>query len=224
LKKGAVDHWRLVSGYDGHPFHIHINPYLVCPLPPEGSSDPNVKSRIFEPPFAHWRDTYLVNLDRTVDVLTEYRAFTGSYVYHCHKLTHEDHGMMELLRVCDPDTEDCDTLCDGGKCGWNTCAAGDDNCERGLVATKCLVNPADPSQPCPEALLRCTSCSSSQSCPPDAHCSDAVALDNQTRCAPGCVDANDCAITDTCTAGACVPAPCSTPCTPGQMCNHATCQ
>ena len=61
MKLGAVDHWRLLSGFDGHPFHIHTNPYLVCPLPPAGSSDRNAKSRLFEPPFAHWRDTYLVN-------------------------------------------------------------------------------------------------------------------------------------------------------------------
>jgi hypothetical protein len=72
LELGAVDHWPLVSGFDGHPFHIH-NPFLVCPLPPAGSQEPNTKRRMFEPPFAHWRDTYLVNLDRTVDFLTEYR-------------------------------------------------------------------------------------------------------------------------------------------------------
>jgi L-ascorbate oxidase len=75
-----------MSGFDGHPFHIHINPFVVCPLPPR-TRRPNAKSRLFEPPFAHWRDTYLVNLDRMADVVTEYRGFTGDYVYHCHKLT-----------------------------------------------------------------------------------------------------------------------------------------
>ncbi len=162
LTKGAVDHWRVVSGFDGHPFHIHINPFLVCPLPPEGSPDPNTKSRIFEPPFAHWRDTYLVNLDRTLDALVEYRAFTGAFVYHCHKLNHEDHGMMELLRVCDPAAEDCDQLCSGGACQWDTCAPGDDNCLRQLTATECLFDPTK----CPEAALRCLPCGPNESCPP----------------------------------------------------------
>lgn len=180
LEKGAVDHWRLVSGFDGHPFHIHINPFLVCPLPPPTSPDRDRVGRLFEPPFAHWRDTYLVNLDRQVDVLTEYRGFTGDFVYHCHKLTHEDHGMMELVRVCDPATESCDTLCDGGPCGWNTCAEGDHDCERGLVATKCLLDPAY----CPEAALRCTPCDEETSCPPAATCSEQEALDGQTRCVP----------------------------------------
>jgi L-ascorbate oxidase len=218
LKKGAVDHWRLMSGFDGHPFHIHINPYLVCPLPAAGSSEPNTKSRLFEPPFAHWRDTYLVNLDRTVDALTEYRGFTGSYVYHCHKLTHEDHGMMELVRVCDPATEDCDKLCSGGACGWKTCATGDDECLRGLIATECVLDKSK----CGEAALRCTQCGST-SCPPNAHCSDAKGPDGALRCVPGCTKNDDCAITEACDAGACKPAACTTPCPPGQMCKHGAC-
>jgi L-ascorbate oxidase len=220
LKKGAVDHWRLVSGFDGHPFHIHINPYLVCPLPAAGSSDPNTKSRLFEPPFAHWRDTYLVNLDRTVDALTEYRGFTGSYVYHCHKLTHEDHGMMELLRVCDPATESCDDLCSGGPCNWKTCAAGDDDCLRGLMATECALDPTK----CPAAALRCSQCDASTSCPPAAHCSSEANADGKLRCLPGCTGNGDCAPMDACDGGECKPAPCAGPCPPGQMCVHGACQ
>ena len=38
--------------------------------------------------------------------------------------------MMELLHVCDPEQEDCDTLCDGGPCRWNVCASDDDDCNR----------------------------------------------------------------------------------------------
>jgi L-ascorbate oxidase len=180
LTKGAVDHWRVVSGFDGHPFHIHINPFVACPLPPEGSSDPNTKSRLFEPPFAHWRDTYLVNLDRKLDALTEYKSYTGTYVYHCHKLTHEDHGMMELLRVCDPATEDCDKLCDGRPCNWSTCAEGDDECRKALVATECALDPTR----CPEAALRCTPCGPQGQCPPLATCSDTPGYDDTLRCVP----------------------------------------
>jgi FtsP/CotA-like multicopper oxidase with cupredoxin domain len=220
LKKGAVDHWRVVSGFDGHPFHIHINPFLVCPLPPQGSSDPNVVSRLFEPPFAHWRDTYLINLDRRLDMLTEYRGFTGSYVYHCHKLTHEDHGMMELIRVCDPAVEQCDTLCSGGPCTWKNCAAGDDSCVRALTATECLFDVSK----CPEAALRCTTCDQSTSCPAGAHCRSDADPDEQLRCAPGCKADTDCAVIDKCDNGTCAPAPCTPPCLPGQMCTHGTCQ
>jgi len=179
LELGAVDHWRVTSGFDGHPFHIHVNPFLVCPLPPAGSPSPNTKGRLFEPPFAHWRDTYLVNLDRTADFITEYRAFTGTYVYHCHKLTHEDHGMMEVIRVCDPQAESCDTLCDGGPCNWNECADDDVDCQRRLLATKCLLQP----EYCAEAALRCEPCGEDRACPDGATCSDGSS-DGVARCVP----------------------------------------
>lgn len=221
FEKGAVDHWRIVSGFDGHPFHIHINPFLVCPLPEEGADDPNEKGRIFEPPFAHWRDTYLVNLDRVVDMVTEYRGFTGSYVYHCHKLNHEDHGMMELVRICDPETEACGELCDGGPCDWRSCAPGDESCLRALALTECLL---DPSR-CPEALVRCAPCGEDETCPPETHCREEADGDGITRCAPGCVASTDCPITDACNGeGECVAAPCEPLCLPLQTCVHGSCQ
>ncbi|HRE88133.1 MAG TPA: multicopper oxidase domain-containing protein [Myxococcota bacterium] len=223
LELGKVDHWRLISGFDGHPFHIHINPFLVCPLPPAGSTHPNAAGRLFEPPFAHWRDTYLVNLARTVDVLTEYRAFTGSFVYHCHKLNHEDHGMMELIRVCDPSKENCGELCDGRPCGWNVCAEGDTECEKQLTGAKCFIDPSS----CPEMLVRCKSCEEdSSSCPPESYCDTATEFtDGLQRCVPGCKSDSDCPVTAKCDIGECVPAPpCSPPCGPGSTCQHGACR
>lgn len=124
LPLGATEHWRVSASFDGHPFHIHINPYLVCP-------DDN----LFDPiPFPHWRDTYLVNTDRRVDLITQYRAFTGSFVFHCHKLTHEDDGMMQLMRICDPAT---DSTC--GDYTWRGCADGDLECVQALAATDCAI-------------------------------------------------------------------------------------
>ncbi len=219
LPLGAVEHWRLTSGFDGHPFHLHINPFLVCPLPAEGR---NASGRIFEPPFAHWRDTYLVNLDRVVDVVSEYRAFTGSYVFHCHKLNHEDHGMMELVTVCDPAVEACDEKCSGGPCAWDACAPGDALCEKALKATLCALDPAT----CPEAALRCQPCAASaRDCPPGSFCDASTPhLDGVERCVPGCEQDADCAPTDACTAGACVAAACPGPCPPPQVCRHGTCR
>lgn len=220
LTKGKVDHWRVVSGFDGHPFHIHINPFVVCPLPPEGADHPNTKARLFEPPFAHWRDTYLVNLDRSHDFITEYRAFTGDFVYHCHKLNHEDHGMMELIRVCDPATEDCN-LCNGRPCGWRTCAEGDVNCQREVAASDCILDPSK----CPEALLRCLPCNDEGACPPGGYCSGVASGDGQTRCVPGCTENAHCRIDQVCTEGACEAAPpCAPPCRPGEMCRHGACE
>lgn len=221
LELGKVDHWRLISGFDGHPFHIHINPFLVCPLPPEGSPHRNAKGRIFEPPFAHWRDTYLVNLDRQVDLLTEYKKFTGDFVFHCHKLNHEDHGMMELIRVCDPASESCDTLCDGWPCGWRECADGDASCEREVAINDCFLDPTR----CLDMVVRCQDCTADGTCPPGSYCGDMSHTDGTLRCEPGCEGDGDCALTDRCDQGACVSAPpCAPPCGPGTTCRHGSCQ
>lgn len=124
LVVNTVEHWRIAASFDGHPFHIHTNPVIVCP-----TDNP------FDPvPFAHWRDTYLVNTTRRADVITEYRKFTGGFVQHCHKLTHEDHGMMELLRTCDPAV---DPTC--GDYAWDKCAEGDLVCNQKLAATLCAL-------------------------------------------------------------------------------------
>ncbi len=126
---GAIEHWRVGASVDGHPFHIHINPFLVCP-----------HDNVFDPlPFPHWRDTFLINTGRRVDIITENRAFTGKFVFHCHKLTHEDEGMMQLLRICDPET---DETC--GKYGWRECAEGDLQCIKALAATDCALAADDP--------------------------------------------------------------------------------
>jgi L-ascorbate oxidase len=220
LLEGRVDHWRLQAGFDGHPFHIHINPFLVCPLPAAGSGHRNEKSRLFEPPFAHWRDTYLVNLDRTVDLLTEYRAFTGDFVFHCHKLTHEDHGMMELIQICDPDTESCGDRCSGAACGWRDCIEGDESCQRAVATTECVMDPPK----CGEALIRCAKCGDNQTCPPGATCAAEADPDGELRCLPGCSQPSDCLPVETCDAGECVPAPCLPPCGPGKSCKHGVCE
>ncbi|MCK6506521.1 multicopper oxidase domain-containing protein [Myxococcota bacterium] len=171
LPLDEVEHWRVAASVDGHPFHIHINPYLVCP-----------QDNVFDPiPFPHWRDTYLVNLDRKVDLVTQNKSYTGSYVFHCHKLTHEDHGMMQVVRTCDPAV---DPTC--GDYGWRQCAAEDLDCAQALAATDCAIG-GDTT----EELLTClaaiggplgvcgaNSCGSDEDCGPGTSCRDWV-------CQPG---------------------------------------
>lgn len=128
LPLDAIEHWRVQASFDGHPFHIHINPFIVCPNP-----------NVFDPlPFPHWRDTYLINVDRKIDLISQNRAFTGPFVFHCHKLTHEDHGMMELIRVCDPGE---DPSC--GANDWRACASDDLHCIATLAATDCALASAN---------------------------------------------------------------------------------
>ncbi len=67
MTAGTSERWE-IRAFDGHPFHIHINPFLVCP---------NKSNK--EPNFAHWRDTMWVQTeDGPRDVIMNPRRFTGT--------------------------------------------------------------------------------------------------------------------------------------------------
>jgi FtsP/CotA-like multicopper oxidase with cupredoxin domain len=211
LPLNAIEHWRVAASVDGHPFHIHINPFIVCP-----------NDNVFDPlPFPHWRDTYLVNFTRKLDLISQNRAFTGPYVFHCHKLTHEDHGMMELIRVCDPAT---DPTC--GDYDWRSCAEGDLECAKSLAATDCALNAVGPID-----LAACVTQLSSPLgvCGPNA-CGEGVPCDGGQECIDHvcqntCDEDTDCDPADACSSlGLCLPAPCFPPCGPGDTCVHGVCE
>ena len=86
LPVDTVEEWTVQAGRGTHPYHIHVNPFTVC------------SSRPDEPPAPHWRDTVLAT-DTPMTLRASYDLFTGDFVQHCHKLDHEDQGMMELVRI-----------------------------------------------------------------------------------------------------------------------------
>ena len=79
----------MLEAVGGHPFHIHVNPFQVKRLGPDGE------------PQIVWRDTLFVS-GGPVEVRTRYQRFIGTFVLHCHILDHEDHGMMELVTIVTP--------------------------------------------------------------------------------------------------------------------------
>ncbi len=87
LSFGALDEWSLVAGQSEHPFHIHINPFVVCTSHPD------------EPPAPHWRDTWLVRGAGPTTIRQEYIDFTGGFMLHCHRSEHGDSGMMEMVEI-----------------------------------------------------------------------------------------------------------------------------
>jgi len=94
VQLNAVEEWTLENtSAASHPFHIHVNPFLVMsvngiPLP--------------EP---EWRDT--INIPQAtkaggpgqVVIRHRFEDFVGLYVLHCHILLHEDLGMMQTVNV-----------------------------------------------------------------------------------------------------------------------------
>jgi bilirubin oxidase len=88
---GATEIWDIenVVGMD-HPFHLHGFQFQVL----ERGGRPE--------PFRSWKDVVNVRKHESVRIIVRYDDFPGMWMYHCHILDHEDHGMMGILEVRTP--------------------------------------------------------------------------------------------------------------------------
>jgi FtsP/CotA-like multicopper oxidase with cupredoxin domain len=85
---GATEIWQIENlvGLD-HPFHLHGFQFQV--LDRDGVPEP----------FPSWKDTVNVPKHQTVRFIVRYENYPGLWMFHCHILDHEDHGMMGVLEV-----------------------------------------------------------------------------------------------------------------------------
>lgn len=89
---GEVERWRFVTnGNAPHPVHIHGASYQVV-------SRTGGRGRLM-PWESGWKDTVLLEDRETVEILIRFTAYRGEYLLHCHKLEHEDMGMMSNFLV-----------------------------------------------------------------------------------------------------------------------------
>jgi FtsP/CotA-like multicopper oxidase with cupredoxin domain len=99
----GTEEWMLSSENNDHPFHIHVNSFTVCP----GGT---INGTPITTP--HWRDTIFIRKTDTatgtgteaitstpLKVRTTYEDYAGKFVMHCHKLDHEDKGMMQQVQI-----------------------------------------------------------------------------------------------------------------------------
>ena len=85
---GDTEEWTFIhETYEPHPIHIHQNPFQVVAV-----NGKPVDER-------HHPDTATLPAFGTLTFRTRFLDFTGKFVWHCHILFHEDHGMMQLLEV-----------------------------------------------------------------------------------------------------------------------------
>lgn len=85
---GATEIWQIenVVAMD-HPFHLHGFQFQV--LDRDGVPEP----------FREWKDVVNVRKHENVRFVVRFDDFAGMWMYHCHILDHEDHGMMGILEV-----------------------------------------------------------------------------------------------------------------------------
>jgi blue copper oxidase len=89
---GQTELWRFTTaGNAPHPVHVHGASFQVV-------SRTGGRGQLF-PWEAGWKDTVLLENNETVDVLIKFNHYSGLYLLHCHKLEHEDMGMMSNFVV-----------------------------------------------------------------------------------------------------------------------------
>jgi FtsP/CotA-like multicopper oxidase with cupredoxin domain len=95
--RGAVEEWTIENrSGEAHEFHMHQIHFLLekingVPVPPEQQQFLDM----INIPFWSGSGPY-----PSVTVRMDFRGkVVGDFVYHCHILEHEDHGMMAIIRV-----------------------------------------------------------------------------------------------------------------------------
>ena len=89
---GETELWRFkTAGNAPHPVHVHGASFQVV-------SRAGGRGQLF-PWEQGWKDTVLLEDGETVEILIRFDAFRSLYVIHCHKLEHEDAGMMANFEV-----------------------------------------------------------------------------------------------------------------------------
>lgn len=85
-KLGTTEIWEIENGEQTqtHPFHHHLVPFQILDI--DGVPPPAA--------LMGWKDTVSVPPAGRVRIIIRFHGFTGTYVFHCHKLEHEDHAMM----------------------------------------------------------------------------------------------------------------------------------
>jgi FtsP/CotA-like multicopper oxidase with cupredoxin domain len=87
----ATEIWQIENVVTmDHPFHLHGFQFQV--LDRDGVPEP----------FTSWKDVVNVRKHERVRFVVRFDDFPGRWMYHCHILDHEDHGMMGVLEVRSP--------------------------------------------------------------------------------------------------------------------------
>jgi len=87
---GTVERWTIVNDTpEAHDFHIHQVHFVVDSV--EGHA----------PPRRNWLDTFNVPAHTRFVATVDFRnpIVRGTFLFHCHILDHEDHGMMAKIQV-----------------------------------------------------------------------------------------------------------------------------
>lgn len=88
VSHGALEEWTIVNTSPmDHPFHLHVWPMQLVEVAGQAVDRTD------------WRDVVPVPARSNTVVRITFEGLTGTTVYHCHILDHEDNGMMGAIRA-----------------------------------------------------------------------------------------------------------------------------
>jgi FtsP/CotA-like multicopper oxidase with cupredoxin domain len=99
---------RVLSGVTAHPYHQHVYPYQIIEIDDDTEALTDVQKTYFKT--GDWHDVLMIRNvgDVTMRYLPE--VHLGRIMLHCHRLDHEDKGMMAQEEVVHPNVGSC--VCD----------------------------------------------------------------------------------------------------------------
>jgi FtsP/CotA-like multicopper oxidase with cupredoxin domain len=105
VEANSVEEWTILNfTHEIHDFHIHQLHFRVLE-----SDDKFVEGRMLDTinvpvalPDANWSPNDPVTPGKVRLLMRFHQNISGEFVFHCHILSHEDKGMMGLIRVIDP--------------------------------------------------------------------------------------------------------------------------
>lgn len=101
---GSVEEWSFINhNNDEHPIHIHVNDFQVTEivdparkatsgLQQWGEDNANLPAPLLGP-----RESVIA--PGKLSLRSAFTEFTGPFVMHCHRLNHEDNGLMTFVNV-----------------------------------------------------------------------------------------------------------------------------
>jgi FtsP/CotA-like multicopper oxidase with cupredoxin domain len=100
----SVEEWSFINhNNDEHPIHIHVNDFQVMRyLDPTtglrtGPDKFSIDNANAPAPTMHGDESVIE--PGILTIRTRFDEYTGLYVMHCHRLNHEDNGLMALINV-----------------------------------------------------------------------------------------------------------------------------
>jgi FtsP/CotA-like multicopper oxidase with cupredoxin domain len=101
---GSVEEWQFINhNNDEHPIHVHVNDFQVTAYDDpsrgvRGGPDKFGMDNANVPPPSMMSDESVVR-PGYLALRTRFEDYIGLFVMHCHRLNHEDNGLMALVNV-----------------------------------------------------------------------------------------------------------------------------